>query len=771
MFKNCAVRISLLFVLLLAWCTNSLAGAGSESWRFNINNTGVSGISPTQGSDGTIYVGHNKSRRSESPVEEVCDSCFLYAINEDGSLKWKIELTVTSTASIGSDGTVYVGCNSGKLCAVSKDGSLKWTFQTGSTVVSYPALGLDGTIYVGSTDNHLYALDPKEGELKWAYETTGPVRLPAAIGREGTIYLPVVSGQGNSRIDAITPDRRLLWSYEVPENAPISTPAIGLDETLYFGGVKGLYALNAKGNLKWKYTTQSGIFNTPVVGVNESIVVTSTIPSQENGVDKLYSFSSIGNVEWILDIPRTNPFGIPAVNASAPAIGDDGVIYFGTFDSDLWAVNPDGVLNWKYRTNEALLTSPVIGKDGKVYINSFSATLFAIETTSTQGANTAWPMLGQNSAHSGASDLEGVFGLDQPKFAVFPETTVVLIADSSVLKISGGRKPYRVVLKNGSENLINASLFEGDKINILGLAAGKAELTVLDGGNDSFDIDITVLNNNNPVGYEIAAPQGYNVSSLKIGAMINTVGKGQIEAIWHKGGEEITTRGDTVIWGYFYANPAQVSWGSQQSPEVFVKIWFDVGGRIDVNYFHVSVPNIKVFSRVTGGFDYDKQDWLSMNYRRYVRHFAENTEPYSEAQFENGFCFLPIVCDMLASKNIEPQMNNASLDGQTMIAAVIHTEEAGDIEANWQPKGQDMTQRGDKVVWGYFSADPEDVSWGSDQNPEVFVKIWRDISGRIDVNYFHVSVPPISVISADNTNNWSHTSFLDNRYIRDEIRH
>ncbi len=771
MFKKCTVRISLLSVMLIVWSMNLLAGAGSESWRFKINNTGISGISPAQGPDGTIYVGHNKSRRSESPVEEICDSCFLYAINEDGSQKWKIELTVTSTASIGSDGTIYVGCNSGKLCAVNQDGSLKWTFQTGSTIVSFPAIGPDGTIYLGSTDNHLYALDSKEGVLKWAYETGGPIRLSAAIGREGTIYLPVVVGQGNSRIDAIAPDRRLLWSYELPENAPISTPAIGLDGTLYFGGGKSLFALDARGILKWKYTTQSGIFNTPVVGVNETIVVTSTIPSSENGVDKLYSYTSTGELDWVLDIPRINPFGIPSVNSSAPVIGDDGVIYFGTFDSDLWAVKPDGILNWKYHTGEALLTAPVIGNDGKVYVNSFTATLFAVETTSTQAAKTAWPMLGQNAGHSGASNLDGVIGLDQPKFAVFPETAAILIGDSSLVTISDGLKPYRVVLKNGSENLIDASVFEGNKINIKGLSAGKAELTVLDASNTPLDLDITVLSDTNPVGYEISAPQGYEVSNLKIGAMINTVERGPIEALWFKGGEEVTTRGDTVIWGYFYANPSQVSWGSQQNPEVFVKIWFDVSGRIDVNYFHVSVPNIKVFSNVTGGFDYDEQDWLSMNFRRYVRHFAANAEPYSEAQFENGFCFLPVVCDLLASKNIEPQMNNASLDDQTMIAAVIHTEEAGDIEAIWQPKGEDVTQRGDRVVWGYFSADPGDVSWGSDQNPEVFVKIWRDVSGRIDVNYFHVSVPPISVISADNTNNWRHTSFLDNRYIRDEIRH
>ena len=91
--------------------------------------------------------------------------------------------------------------------------------------------------------------------------------------------------------------------------------------------------------------------------------------------------------------------------------------------------------------------------------------------------------------------------------------------------------------------------------------------------------------------------EGYLVTSdLWIRAVINTVEKGPIDAVFYKGGEKTTSRGDTVIWGYFYANPDDVSWGDQGNPDLYVKIWFDVSGRIDVNYFHVSVPSIEVYS-------------------------------------------------------------------------------------------------------------------------------------------------------------------------------
>ncbi len=109
--------------------------------------------------------------------------------------------------------------------------------------------------------------------------------------------------------------------------------------------------------------------------------------------------------------------------------------------------------------------------------------------------------------------------------------------------------------------------------------------------------------------------------NLEVDAIINSEESGRIEAVFHKGGEDVTARGDSVIWGYFYADPDDVGWGSRDNPEVYVKIWFDISGRIDVNFFHVSVPDITVFSAspAVGTTIYDKHDTLTMD-NRYVRH-------------------------------------------------------------------------------------------------------------------------------------------------------
>jgi len=116
----------------------------------------------------------------------------------------------------------------------------------------------------------------------------------------------------------------------------------------------------------------------------------------------------------------------------------------------------------------------------------------------------------------------------------------------------------------------------------------------------------------------------YPDQNLRIGALIYTEEKGSIGAIWQKGGEDETTGGHRVIWGHFYADPDDVDWGSPQNPDLFVKMWFDANGRIDVNFFHVSVPEIEVFSNfmvippsteVIEGF----QGMTTLN-TRYIRH-------------------------------------------------------------------------------------------------------------------------------------------------------
>ena len=251
-------------------------------------------------------------------------------------------------------------------------------------------------------------------------------------------------------------------------------------------------------------------------------------------------------------------------------------------------------------------------------------------------------------------------------------------------------------------------------------------------------------------------------SDLWIRAVINTEEKGPIEAVWQKGGEDNTSRGDRVIWGHFYASPNDVTWGSSDNPDLFVKIWFDVSGRIDVNYFHVSVPDIEVYSDYPHDGTVDEQGTTTTD-RRYIRQYYEGGQSHSEDNYEDGY--------PAAGYSQTGNPSGYSTINNLRIGSMINTVEKGPIDAMWRLGGQDTTSRGDQVVWGHYYANPSDVTWGSQDNPDLFVKIWFDVSGRVDVNFFHVSVPDIEVYSdlpSDATYDQRGTTIMDDRYIRHE---
>ena len=64
---------------------------------------------------------------------------------------------------------------------------------------------------------------------------------------------------------------------------------------------------------------------------------------------------------------------------TAPAIGSDGTIYFGSYDNNTYALNgKTGELIWKYETGNNIISSPAIGSDGTIYIGSNDHNVYAL---------------------------------------------------------------------------------------------------------------------------------------------------------------------------------------------------------------------------------------------------------------------------------------------------------------------------------------------------------------------------------------------------------
>ena len=69
---------------------------------------------------------------------------------------------------------------------------------------------------------------------------------------------------------------------------------------------------------------------------------------------------------------------------SSPSIGADGVIYVGSLDKNLYAINQDGTQKWAFTTGGWIDSSPAIGVDGTIYVGSGDFKLYAINPDGTQ---------------------------------------------------------------------------------------------------------------------------------------------------------------------------------------------------------------------------------------------------------------------------------------------------------------------------------------------------------------------------------------------------
>jgi len=166
---------------------------------------------------------------------------FLHALSTAGNRSWDLELSPgdLGMASMGPDGTIYVGDDRSILYAVNPSGTVKWRFDSGG---AGPAVvDTAGVIYF-SDGNALYAVN-SDGTLKWRYfKPQQPHFLtPPTLAADGTIYIGAEFG-----LLAFTSDGTLKWNIRV--FSPTSALTIAPDGTIYFAcGYSSLCAVQGDG--------------------------------------------------------------------------------------------------------------------------------------------------------------------------------------------------------------------------------------------------------------------------------------------------------------------------------------------------------------------------------------------------------------------------------------------------------------------------------------------------------------------------------------------
>jgi len=264
------------------------------------------------------------------------------------------------------------------ISAQPSPGTVLWTYDLGQQIVCSPAVAPDGTVYIGSTAG-LYAITNAGANAsnKWTFSAAPPADFSCSpsIGSDGTIYF--VGGFSNA-LFAVNPDGTQKWLFFAGGGG--GTPAIGLDNTVYFQAYTGLYAITPAGDMKWhQIVGGSGHFTSPVLGPSGTIYLLS----QQSG--KLYALEPSGIQKWVRDLP-----GSPA---GLPAIGSGGIIY--ASEGTLYAFAPDGTNLWTLDSELGLDGPPVTDKGGIIYVSANgSHRLYAINPS---GA-VAWQSLESASA-------------------------------------------------------------------------------------------------------------------------------------------------------------------------------------------------------------------------------------------------------------------------------------------------------------------------------------------------------------------------------------
>ncbi|MEM3556095.1 MAG: PQQ-binding-like beta-propeller repeat protein [Candidatus Micrarchaeia archaeon] len=318
----------------------------------------------------------------------------------------------------------------------------KWSFNTGDYIVASPML-YDGMILVGSANGMFYALNSTTGELIWQFGKVGKIQSSPAVSKnmvffgsnDGNLYAlwlngtlawkfqtkdkilssPAVSEKmvffsSNQTFYALWLNGTLAWKFQTKDKI-LSSPAVAYD-VVYFGSSDGnFYALEAiNGRLMWNYSGYLPFSSSPLA--HNWIVYAGS----DEG--KLYAFHAFngtvlwsrkfpGKIQSAFSISKDNLLFFPCKDGNIYAVyagdgssvwnistgteaqsnvyysSETGMVYFGTTDSNIYGVKPDGVIDWKYQTGNWVIATPVL-KDGLLYVGSYDGRVYAVSTTLSQ---------------------------------------------------------------------------------------------------------------------------------------------------------------------------------------------------------------------------------------------------------------------------------------------------------------------------------------------------------------------------------------------------
>ena len=205
-------------------------------------------------------------------------------------------------------------------------------------------------------------------------------------------------------------------------------------------------SFQTNGSVKWKFDTGNFVMDS-TIGIDGSIY--ADISGTGTGI--LYALHPNGTLNW--------SYSIGSSVSTCTAIGSDGTIYFGAEFSpthgELVALHSNGTLNWSYVTSKVIGSSPNIADDGTIYFGCRDQRLYALHPNGTL----KWSFLsgGQVDSSPAIADDGTIFfgSYDKRLYALYPNGTLKwsyltigtvygspAIADDGTIYIGSGSTMY-----------------------------------------------------------------------------------------------------------------------------------------------------------------------------------------------------------------------------------------------------------------------------------------------------------------------------------------
>lgn len=129
-----------------------------------------------------------------------CWDSYLYSIDKNGYLDWKLEVGESVSSVAVSDDILYVGTgvvgSAGRLLAIETDRTVVWEYEVDGAIQSSPIVA-DGKVYFATNEpvGQIYCLNISNGHLIWSYQPS-PTNwiLSSPVVADGILFIASDNG-------------------------------------------------------------------------------------------------------------------------------------------------------------------------------------------------------------------------------------------------------------------------------------------------------------------------------------------------------------------------------------------------------------------------------------------------------------------------------------------------------------------------------------------------------------------------------------------------